>query len=122
MIVANELEIHLLHESALVSILKRDDLQMKESEIWDYLIRWGTARNLTLLKNLEEWSDENFNTLKATLRQCLPLVRYFHISNSDVMYKIKPYRKILDKQLWNDWKQHLILPDLTIKNKNYQKE
>ncbi|RHZ75110.1 hypothetical protein Glove_217g48 [Diversispora epigaea] len=103
-----------LHKFALVSILKRDDLQMKESEIWDYLIKWGTAQTPTLHKKLEEWSDENFNTLKATLQQCLPLVRYFHISNSDVMDKIKPYKKILDKQLWNDLKQHLILPDQPI--------
>ncbi|RHZ58643.1 hypothetical protein Glove_372g6 [Diversispora epigaea] len=100
-----------LHESALVSILKRDDLQMKESEIWEYLIKWGIAQNPILPEELEEWSPENFTTLKTTLQQCLPLIRYFHISNSDVMYKIKPYKKILDKQLWNDLKQHLILPD-----------
>ncbi|RHZ73624.1 hypothetical protein Glove_230g190 [Diversispora epigaea] len=100
-----------LHESALTSILKRDDLQMKESEIWDYIIKWGTAQNFTLPKKLEDWSDENFITLKTTLQRCLPLIRYFHIPNSDVMDKIKPYKKILDKQLWNDLKQHLILPD-----------
>ncbi|RHZ75131.1 hypothetical protein Glove_217g38 [Diversispora epigaea] len=105
-----------LHESALISILKRDDLQMKESEIWDYLIQWGTARNPTLPKKLEKWSDENFMTLKTTLQQCLPLIRYFHISNPDVMDKIKPYKKILDKQLWNDLKQHLILPGRPIKS------
>ncbi|RHZ86374.1 hypothetical protein Glove_51g99 [Diversispora epigaea] len=53
-------------------------------------------------------------TLKTTLQQCLPLIRYFHLSNSDVMDKIKPYKKILDKQLWDDLKQHLILPDRPI--------
>ncbi|RHZ75167.1 hypothetical protein Glove_217g57 [Diversispora epigaea] len=105
-----------LHESSLVSILKRDDLQMEESKIWDYLIKWGTAQTPTLPKKLEEWSDENFNTSKATLQQCLPLVRYFHISNSDVMNKIKPYKKILDKQLWNDLKQHLILPNQSVES------
>ncbi|RHZ75173.1 hypothetical protein Glove_217g148 [Diversispora epigaea] len=105
-----------LHESALVSILKRDDLQMKESEIWDYLIKWGTAQNPTLTEKLEEWSDENFMTLKVTLQQCLPLIRYFHILNSDVIDKIKPYKKILGKQLWNDLKQYLILPDRPIKS------
>ncbi|RHZ75096.1 hypothetical protein Glove_217g187 [Diversispora epigaea] len=105
-----------LHESVLLSILKRDDLQMKESEIWDYVIKWGTAQNPNLPEKLEEWSNENFTTLKATLQQFSPLIRYFHISNSDVMYKIKPYKKILDKQLWNDWKQHLILPDQPIKS------
>ncbi|RHZ75125.1 hypothetical protein Glove_217g32 [Diversispora epigaea] len=83
-----------LHESALISILKL-----------------GTARNPTLPKKLEKWSDENFFTLKTTLQQCLPFIRYFHISNSDVMFKIKPYKKILDKQLWNDLKQYFILPD-----------
>ncbi|RHZ73622.1 hypothetical protein Glove_230g193 [Diversispora epigaea] len=98
-------------ESVLVSILKRDDLQMKESEIWDYLIKWGTAQNPTLPEKLERWTDENFMALKSTLQQCLPLIRYFHISNPDVMDKIKPYKKILDKQLWDDLKQHLILPD-----------
>ncbi|RHZ73653.1 hypothetical protein Glove_230g122 [Diversispora epigaea] len=105
-----------LHESALVSILKRDDLQMKESEIWDYMIKWGTAQNPTFPEKLEEWSDENIMTLKTTLQQCLPLIRYFHIPNSDVVYKIKSYKKILDKQIWNDLKQHLILPDRQIKS------
>ncbi|RHZ75060.1 hypothetical protein Glove_217g280 [Diversispora epigaea] len=106
-----------LPESALVSILNRDDLQMKESEIWDYLIKWGISRNPTLPEKLEEWSDENFTTLKTTVQQCLPLIRYFHVSSSDVMDKIKPYKKILDKQLWNDLKQYLLLPDRPIKYK-----
>ncbi|RHZ73523.1 hypothetical protein Glove_230g158 [Diversispora epigaea] len=91
-----------LHESVLVSILKRDDLQMKESEIWDYLIKWGTAQNPTLPVKLKEWSGENIMTLKAILHQCLPLIHYFQILNSDVVHKIKPYKKILDKQLWNE--------------------
>ncbi|RHZ75059.1 hypothetical protein Glove_217g283 [Diversispora epigaea] len=105
-----------LPESALVSILNRDDLQMKESEIWDYLIKWGISRNPTLPEKLKEWSDENFMTLKTTVQQCLPLIRYFHVSSSDVMDKVKPYKKILDKQLWNDLKQFLLLPDRPVKS------
>ncbi|RHZ81729.1 hypothetical protein Glove_117g126 [Diversispora epigaea] len=31
-----------LSESALVSFLERGDLQMKEVEIWNYVIKWGT--------------------------------------------------------------------------------
>ncbi|RHZ73534.1 hypothetical protein Glove_230g216 [Diversispora epigaea] len=48
---------------------------------------------------LKDGTDENFMALKSTLQQCLPLIRYFHISNPDVMDKIKPYKLILDKQL-----------------------
>ncbi|RHZ44241.1 hypothetical protein Glove_750g36 [Diversispora epigaea] len=98
-------EFNTLNESALVSILNRDDLQMKESEIWDYVIKWGTAQNPDLPENLDEWSDENFTTLKTILLQCLPLIRYFQISNLELMDKVKPYEKILDKQLWNDLNQ-----------------
>ncbi|RHZ44224.1 hypothetical protein Glove_750g42 [Diversispora epigaea] len=105
-----------LHESALVSILRRDDLQMKESEIWDYIIKWGTAQNPALPEKLEEWSDENFTNLKTTLQQCLPLIRYFHISNLELMDKVKPYKKIIDRQLWNDLKQHFIIPDRPVES------
>ncbi|RHZ77531.1 hypothetical protein Glove_177g142 [Diversispora epigaea] len=75
-----------LEESALVSLLKRNDLQMEE---------------------------ENFLKLKTTLQQCLPHIRYFHLSSIEVVDKIEPYRKILDKQLWKDINQHLLIPKIS---------
>ncbi|RHZ80990.1 hypothetical protein Glove_130g134 [Diversispora epigaea] len=99
-----------LPESSLVSLLKRDDLQMKEIKIWDYVIKWGVAQNTTLPTNLKEWTKDNFLTLKATLKQCLPLIRYFHFSVDEVLDSIKPYKKIIDKQLWEDINQHLVAP------------
>ncbi|RHZ89499.1 hypothetical protein Glove_13g137 [Diversispora epigaea] len=97
--------------SALVSLLKRDYLQMEEVKIWDYVIKWGISQNLTFPTNLGEWSKENFLTLKTTLQQCLPLIRYFHISNIEIFDKIRPYKRLLDKQLWLDINQHLVAPD-----------
>ncbi|RHZ89568.1 hypothetical protein Glove_13g205 [Diversispora epigaea] len=105
-----------LPESALVSLIKRDDLQMKESKIWDYVIKWGISQNPTLPTNLEEWSKENFLTLKTTLQKCLPLIRYFHISNTELFDKIISYKKILDKQLCKDIIQHLAAPDRPVKS------
>ncbi|RHZ77484.1 hypothetical protein Glove_177g133 [Diversispora epigaea] len=69
-----------LEESALLSLLKRDDLQLKEVNIWDYVIEWGIAQTSTLPTNLDDWTKENFLTLKTTLQQCLPHIRYFHLS------------------------------------------
>ncbi|RHZ89522.1 hypothetical protein Glove_13g172 [Diversispora epigaea] len=99
-----------LPESALVSLLKRDDLQMEEIKIWNYVIKWGIAQNSTLPTDLEEWSKENIIALKTTLQQCLPLIRYFHISNIEVIDKIRPYKKLLNKQLWKDITHHLSTP------------
>ncbi|RHZ82386.1 hypothetical protein Glove_109g15 [Diversispora epigaea] len=104
-----------LQEAALISILEKDNLQLEEIKIWDYVIKWGIAQNLTLPTNLEEWSKENFKTLKVTLQRCLPLIRYFHISEKDIWEKLKPYRKILGTQLWDDLYQRLF-PNQPVKS------
>ncbi|RHZ81790.1 hypothetical protein Glove_117g108 [Diversispora epigaea] len=105
-----------LPESSLVSLLKRDDLQMKEVEIWRSVIKWGISQNPVLPTNLDEWSKENFLTLKTTLKQCLPFIRYFHLSAEEVIDSIMPYKKILDKQLWKDINLHLLSPNRPIKS------
>ncbi|RHZ78286.1 hypothetical protein Glove_166g115 [Diversispora epigaea] len=105
-----------LQETALVSLLKRDDLQVEEAKIWEYTIKWGISQNSNLPADLDEWTMENFLTLKTTLQHCLPYIRYFHISGDDILDKVEPYKKILDKQLWKDLKQHLISPNRTVKS------
>ncbi|RHZ76584.1 hypothetical protein Glove_196g35 [Diversispora epigaea] len=105
-----------LQESALVSLLKRDDLQLEEVMIWEHIITWGISQNPTLPEDLEEWTNENFTTLKTTLQKCLPLIRYFHIPGTDVSKKIKPYKIILDEQLWEDLTQYFTAPDQPVKS------
>ncbi|RIB00200.1 hypothetical protein C2G38_2235180 [Gigaspora rosea] len=55
-------------ENALVSSIERDDLQMEEVKIWNYIIKWGIAQNPGLSSNPEDWSNENFLALKSTLK------------------------------------------------------
>ncbi|UZO10689.1 uncharacterized protein OCT59_002268 [Rhizophagus irregularis] len=38
-----------ISEKSLISLIKRDDLQMKEAEIWEHVLRWGLEKNPTLL-------------------------------------------------------------------------
>ncbi|RHZ89477.1 hypothetical protein Glove_13g75 [Diversispora epigaea] len=115
-IIFNSSDFASIPESALVSLLKRDDLQMEEVKIWDYVIKWGVFQNPTLPTNLEEWSKENFLTLKTTLQQCLRYIRYFLFSSIEIFDKIMPYKKILDKQLWKDINRNLAAPDRPVKS------
>ncbi|RHZ67387.1 hypothetical protein Glove_301g65 [Diversispora epigaea] len=71
-----------LEESALVSLLKQNDLQMKE----------------------------------AILQKSLPNIRYFHLSSIEVVDKIEPFKKILDKQLWEDINQSVLVIELSPQN------
>ncbi|GET04302.1 hypothetical protein GLOIN_2v1771022 [Rhizophagus clarus] len=88
-----------LDESVLVPLLKRDDLLMEEIEIWDRLIEWGIAQNPTLNENISIWSSYDFEVLKSTLEQCIPLIRYFNIDSSDYWDKVRPFSQILPSDL-----------------------
>ncbi|RIB29999.1 hypothetical protein C2G38_2153923 [Gigaspora rosea] len=90
-----------LDEDALTTILMNDDIQTEEIEIWDKVIQWGKAKTPNLPSNLEEWTDENFKSLKSSLRNCLPHIKYFRFFKEDIP-KIDPYRNILETYIWND--------------------
>ncbi|RIB05254.1 hypothetical protein C2G38_614012 [Gigaspora rosea] len=103
-----------LQENALVSLIKRDDLQMEEVKIWNYIIKWGIAQNSELSSNPEDLSNENFLALKSTLKNCLPLVRYFQMPGGDIYDHIQPYQQILEKNLWEDLVKRHMTPDRPI--------
>ncbi|RIB11362.1 hypothetical protein C2G38_115500 [Gigaspora rosea] len=110
-------EFTLIQENALISLIERDDLQMKEIDIWNYVIKWGIAKNSELPSNTNDWTRENFQTLKVTLKNCLPHIRYFQISGKDVVNNIRPYKKILEKEIWKDLSNKLMAPDQQISSK-----
>ncbi|RIB15923.1 hypothetical protein C2G38_2191317 [Gigaspora rosea] len=101
-------------ENILIFILKLDNLQMDEGKIWDYTIKWGIAQNPSLPPNHDQWSDEHFSALKSSLRDCLPLIRYFQIPGEDVFNKVRPYQKILDPNLWADIMLKFMAPNSPI--------
>ncbi|RIB23646.1 hypothetical protein C2G38_2242545 [Gigaspora rosea] len=81
--------------------LERDDLEFEEKDIWDYLIKWGITNSKKLLdqnisnwfeEDITNWSDDQFSTLKETISQCIPLIRYYHIPKSYIDEQIKKYR------------------------------
>src|ERR1043166_5990932 len=53
------LDFTLLPEKYLVQIIKDDDLQMKEVEVWEHVLKWGLAQNSTLLPDSNTWSDDD---------------------------------------------------------------
>mgnify|MGYP006206577811 CR=1 FL=1 len=89
-------------EKSLVQLIKRDDLQMKEIEVWEYLLKWGLAQNPTLLPDPNTWSDDDFKAMKNVLQHCLSLIRFFSLSSIDFLKSVHPYKKLLKHQLYED--------------------
>ncbi|CAB4481852.1 unnamed protein product [Rhizophagus irregularis] len=50
----------------LYYLLERDDLQVEETVIWDYLINWGIEQ-ADLDNNRANWDHEDHEALKKTL-------------------------------------------------------
>ncbi|RGB22936.1 hypothetical protein C1646_729588, partial [Rhizophagus diaphanus] len=100
-----------LSEKSLISLIKRDDLQMKEIEVWEHVLKWGLAQNPTLILDPETWSDDDFETMKNTLQNCLPLIRFFSLSPKEFSQKVRPYQKLLNRQLYEDLVDSFVDPD-----------
>ncbi len=80
-----------LDKDILFDLLKRDDLQVEEIDAWDCLIKWGIEQTPGLNGNRANWNQENFEALKETLNQFIPLIRFMEISPADIFNKIRPY-------------------------------
>ena len=99
-------------ENSLVSLIKRDDLQIKEVEVWEYVLKWGLAKNPTLFPDPTNWTDNDFKKMKNTLQQCLPLIRFFSLSSKEFSQKVRPYRKLLSDQLYEELSGSYMDPDV----------
>ena len=58
-----------LPEEILISLIKRDDLQVKEIEVWEHVLKWDLA---SIVPDLATWTDDEFKTVENTLQHCLP--------------------------------------------------
>ncbi|RGB40695.1 hypothetical protein C1646_753042 [Rhizophagus diaphanus] len=100
-----------LSEKSLISLIKRDDLQMKEIEIWDHVLKWGLEKNPTLLPDPTTWSDDDFKMMKNTLRGCLLFIRFYSLSSEDLSQKVRPCKKLLNRQLYEELLESYLNPN-----------
>ena len=110
------LDFTLLSENALISVIERDDLQIDEVKIWDYVLKWDFAQNPMLVVDPATWSDDDFRIMGATLQNLLPLIRFFCLSSKDFLRKVRPYRRILNRQLYESLLEYHLDPEIELPN------
>ncbi|RGB42266.1 hypothetical protein C1646_751164 [Rhizophagus diaphanus] len=103
-----------LKEPIVELLLKRDDLCLKEIEIWDVLLKWAFAQNPTIPKDITKWNKEGVTIMKRTLHRYIPLIRFYHISSEDFHDKVFPFKKLLPKELINDLFTFYLVPNRKI--------
>src|SRR5581483_5964297 len=68
-------------------------------------------KNPTLYFGSFNWSDEDFKVMENTLQSCLPLIRFFSFSSEDFFQKVRPYKKLLNQQLYDELLESYLNPN-----------
>ncbi|EXX60095.1 uncharacterized protein OCT59_019153 [Rhizophagus irregularis] len=89
-------------EKLLITIIQSDNLQMEEIQVWKYVLKWGLAQNPELSSDPSNFSKEDFNTLKNSLHNCIPFIRFYNLTSDEFSKEILPYKKVFPKELYKD--------------------
>ncbi|CAB4426459.1 unnamed protein product [Rhizophagus irregularis] len=92
-------------------LLKRDDLNMSEVEIWEYLLKWCFTQQ-KMQNNPTKWSKDDIIRAERELYKFIPLIRFYDIEPTDFFYKVYCYRDILPQDLIHDLLEYFIVPNV----------
>ncbi|RGB29617.1 hypothetical protein C1646_745261 [Rhizophagus diaphanus] len=92
-------------------LLKRDDLNMDEIEVWESLLKWCfTQQNIK--NDPTKWSKEDITKIERSLHRFIPLIRFYDINPTDFFYKVYFYKEILPQDLIHNLLEFHIVPNM----------
>src|SRR6202000_852265 len=100
-----------LKATLLEVLLKRDDLDMDEIEIWESLLKWCFAQQ-NINNDSANWSKDDITKIERSLHRFIPLIRFYDIRPTDFFYKVYKYKDILPQDLIHDLLEFHIVPDV----------
>jgi hypothetical protein len=101
-------------EKLLITVIQSDNLQIEEIQVWRHVLKWGLAQNPVLPSDPTNFSKEDFNTLKNSLQNCIPFIRFYNLTSDEFSDEILPYKKILPKELFKDLLKYLLSSNKSI--------
>ncbi|GBC28904.1 uncharacterized protein OCT59_001192 [Rhizophagus irregularis] len=97
-----------LSEKCLISLIQHDNIQKNVIQGWEHVLKWGIAQNPELPLDPSSYSKDDFITLKNTLQQFIPFIKFFNLTPKEYLYKVYPYKKIIPKDLRENLFKHFI--------------
>ena len=93
-------------------LLKRDDLNMDEIEIWESLLKWCFTQQNMNNNDPAKWSKDDVTNIERLLHRFIPLIRFYDIGPTDFFYKVYKYKVILPQDLIHDLLEFHIVPNM----------
>ncbi|PKK73523.1 hypothetical protein RhiirC2_775944, partial [Rhizophagus irregularis] len=96
----------------LEMLIKRDDLNMEEIEIWENLLKWCFSQQ-NVINDPTKWSKDDITNIEKSLHRFIPLIRFYDINPTDFFYKVYRYKEILPQDLIHNLLEfHILVPDM----------
>src|SRR5205085_12553365 len=92
-------------------LLKRDDLNVDEVEVWESLLKWCFAQQ-NMKNDPTKWSKEDITMIERSLHRFIPQIRFYDIEPADFFYKSYHYKDILPQDLIHDLLEFHIVPNM----------
>src|SRR3989440_10538992 len=92
-------------------LLKRDDLDVDEIEIWESLLKWCFSQQ-NMKNDPTQWSKEDITKIERSLHRFISLIRFYDIEPTDFFYKVYKYKDILPQDLIHDLLEFHIVPNM----------
>ncbi|EXX78586.1 hypothetical protein GLOIN_2v1868612 [Rhizophagus irregularis DAOM 181602=DAOM 197198] len=92
-------------------LLKRDDLDIEEVEIWENLLRWCFNQQ-NIENDPKKWNKDDIIKIERSLHRYVPLIRFYDIEPADFFYKVYRYKDVLPLDLINDLLEFHIVPNM----------
>ncbi|CAG8642279.1 9885_t:CDS:2 [Funneliformis mosseae] len=110
-------DFHLLNEDTLFTLLQNQGLTIKEVEKWESIIKWGIHHSFTTptidyntrIPDVTLWTKDKFRDLANTLQKFIPLIDFHKIEPENFYEEVKPFKKIIDKSLYNEILKYYIV-------------
>ncbi|GBB92837.1 hypothetical protein RclHR1_20630003 [Rhizophagus clarus] len=91
-----------ISEKVLISLIKHDKIQISEAQVWEHVLEWGIAQNPGLPSDPSNYSNDDFNTLKDTLKRCITFIKFNKFTSKEFLDNAYPYKKIFPKELYEN--------------------
>ncbi|CAB4427799.1 unnamed protein product [Rhizophagus irregularis] len=104
-------------ERTLISLIRNDNLQIGEVQIWEHMLKWGIAQNPGLSSDPSGYSNDDFVALMNTLQQCIPFIKFIKFTSKEFLNKVYPYKMIMPERLFENLNRWFLNNDYNPSNK-----
>ncbi|GBC28905.2 carbohydrate-binding module family 13 protein [Rhizophagus irregularis DAOM 181602=DAOM 197198] len=105
----NSIDINSISEKSLISFIQQhDNVQTNVIQVWEHALKWSIAQNPGLPSDPSNYSKDDFITLRGSLQQFIPFIKFFNLTPKEYLDKVYPYKKIIPKDLREKLFKHFI--------------